>query len=115
MLARAIPNRMLPYVVTIVRAGTTTDRYGNEVRDWNNATRTDTPAWIEQQRASEDDDDRAQLTSSWLLVVPATVQLAGLDRIEYNGETFEVVGPPNVVRTPTGPHHIEAVLSWVTG
>lgn len=115
MFSRAIPSSLLPYVVTIVRAGTTTDRYGNEVRDWANATRTSAPAWIEQQKPTEDTNDRDQLASTWLLILPATVDVNGNDRIEHNGETFEVVGPPTVVHNMRGPHHIEAQLSWVRG
>lgn len=115
MLTRAIPAALLPYVVTIVKAGEKTDRYGNTVKDWATATRTDTRAWIEQRSRNEDTDDRDQLTSTWLLVVPLGNDLDGLDRVEYNGDTFEVVGPPDVVHTPAGPHHIEATLRWLVG
>jgi hypothetical protein len=106
--------------VDILRAAATTDRYGNEVRDWNAATVTaDVPAWIEpaaQATAStEDTNDRDRLTAQWLLIVAAGTDLTGLDRVVYNGATFEVDGPPRTARNLRGSHHIEARLKVVTG
>jgi len=108
-------DRLLTERVTVVRAAVTRDRYGNAGTDWDTATRTDTPAWIEPTGASENDDQRSGQRAVWRLIVPVGVDITGRDRIEYQGETFEIDGPPLTLRTPRGPHHVEAVLRWVEG
>lgn len=111
----AIPDRLMPHTVTILRAATTTDRYGNEVRDWATATRTTSRAWLEQQKGSENTADRDQQRSTWLLILPLGVEISGSDRVEYEGDTFDVVGPPATYYSVRGPHHIEAELTWIEG
>lgn len=115
MFSKAIPDRLLPHVITVVTPATKTDRYGNEVNDWTTAERADVRAWMEQAVASENTDDRNMQASTWRLIGPADLPLSGSARVEYRGETFEVIGPPNVVHGMRGPHHTEAVLRWVVG
>ena len=40
--------------------------------------------------------------------------IAWYDRLEVDGETFEVTGPPNIVHDGTGPHHTEVLLRTVS-
>ena len=37
------------------------------------------------------------------------------DRVDVDGESYEVVGPPARLDSPRGPHHVEARLRKVTG
>lgn len=98
--------------VTVVTPATATDRYGNTVRDWANATRTTYSGWVEKRGRTEQtaSGDRNLQLADWLLMLPATAVITGSARVEYDGATFDVIGPPQLVRTPRGPHHIEADL-----
>lgn len=110
-----IANHALPQTVTVVKAGTTTDRYGNTTTNWAAATRTQYPAWIEQQAAGENTDQRDQQSADWLMIVQPDADVNGRDRVEYDGKTFEVFGPPTPRNTFRGLHHIEATLRWIEG
>lgn len=107
-----VPARLRPHEVTVVRAAETTDRYGNIVDDWANATRTTHRGWIELRSSAENTDDRETAVSTWLLVLPAGVDVVYTDRIEYGGFTFEIVSLPDTKNTPAAPHHIEAELRY---
>lgn len=111
-----VPDAMLPHTVTVVRPADVTDDYGNTVRDYGvAATRTDVLAWLQQDHRSEPrSNGRDPLEQLWLLVTNhADVQ--GIDRIEHDGTTYEVEGPPEPVYTPTGYHHLEATLRIFAG
>jgi len=110
-----IPARVLRDTITRLRATTTTDRYGNVASSWDTAARQQLPAWIEQAAASESLDNRDQLASDWLAILAPDADLQGRDRVEWDGKTFEVIGPPTPRNTLTGPHHIEATLRWIEG
>lgn len=113
----------LPGTVTVIRAIRETDRYGNTVYDWAAADRTEYVAWVEQRIApaagtqSEHVTDRNAQASLWLLIVPPDADIDGRDRVEYDGRTFEVIGPPWTVKTrrTSAAHHIEANLRWLEG
>lgn len=110
-----IPARVLRDQITVVRASSSTDRYGNETTSWDTAARHELWAWIEQASASESLDNRDQLASDWLAIVAPDADIEGRDRVEWDGKTFEVIGPPTPRDTLTGPHHIEATLRWIEG
>lgn len=48
--------------------------------------------------------------AEWMLILPAGAVIDGRDRVEVDGVTFEVVGPPVRHKTPRGEHHVEASL-----
>lgn len=110
-----IPARVLRDTVTRLRASSTTDRYGNTTTSWTNAARVELAAWIEQASASENLENRDQLASDWLAIFAPDADVQGRDRIEWDGKTFEVVGPPTPRNTLDGLHHIEATLRWIDG
>jgi hypothetical protein len=70
---------------------------------------------LQQQGGTEAVDGRLTQVGDWVLVLPPDVELGGNDRVVARELTFEVVGPPNVVRTGRGPHHVEARLRHVAG
>lgn len=106
---------LLVHDVSLLRAGSTTSRYGDETKDWATATRTTTKGWISQQARSEDRDNREAQISGWVLFVGPQEDVTGLDRVEWNDLTFEVDGPPLPAYRPQGLHHYELALRRVTG
>lgn len=106
---------IMVHSVTVVRAGTATDRYGNAEKDWTNATHTHAVAWIAQRNASEVLGNREAQVGQWVGYFPEGVPIAGGDRVEWGDYTFEVDGPPHPAWSPRGPHHIEAQLLLVEG
>lgn len=106
---------LLTQTVTFVRAGSTENRYGDDEKDWAAATRTTTKGWVAQQAHSEDRDQREARVSGWVLFVAPTVDVTGLDRVEWNDLTFEIDGPPLPAYRPQGLHHYEVPLRLVEG
>jgi hypothetical protein len=110
--------------VTIVTPGSTSDRYNEGgVPDWvNPADQTAVSGWLEQQSAIEVLGGRDAQVVGWLLFLPAGAPINAGDRVivdpadyELDASTFEVDGVPNVVSTPSGPHHTEVHLKLVEG
>src|SRR5881392_4176483 len=106
--------------VTVVRPGTTTDRYGNSSKDWTAATSEPVKAWISQRNTTEDPGTsgtggREGQLSDWVVYFDPDVIVTAGDRVMWEGDTFEVVGKPLPGKTPRGPHHTEATVRLVTG
>lgn len=90
-----------------------TDPYGNPADTWTDDAAT-ADVILQQTEAVEVTTDRDVQTSDWLLVDPnPDAGLSGRDRVNAGGAVFEVVGPPEVVKTPRGAHHLEARLVHV--
>jgi hypothetical protein len=106
---------LLVHDVTILRATTTTDRYGNLTVTWSTPTETAVKGWISQRSRSEENTQRDAQISDWVLFVPADTDIVGGDRVTWNGVTYEVDGPPWRAWTPRGEHHVEASLRVVSG
>lgn len=113
----------LVHDVTIVRATMVTDRYGNQVKDWENATRTTTKGWVSQQGAVgrpaslENIEMREAEVSSWMVYLMPNEDVTPYDRIEWEGISFEVEGPPNPAYSPRtrSVHHKEVRVRVVEG
>jgi hypothetical protein len=105
--------------IIIVRAGTTTDRYGNKLDDWGaGATRIPVSGVNVQPSggSTEDTDDKQVTVTGWRLYTPRgmDVDLKETDRVEAWGTTMQIVG--KVARWPApggGVHHVEADLREV--
>lgn len=86
----------------VVRAPLLDGRYGNETRDWANATRTDSPGWGFAPRAS----DESTTSDSPAVIVgltgygPPGVDVLPTDRLEVRGQVYEVEGEVGVWRSP---------------
>lgn len=109
---------LLVHDVTILRAGSTTDRYGDAVKDWATATSTASKAWVAQQSRTENVEGREALISEWVAFLPAGTDVAGRDRLVWGDLTFEVVGRPNTAPSPRlggASHHVEVTLTVVEG
>lgn len=106
---------LMVHDVIVVRPTIVVDRYGNETKDWANPTRTTVKGWIARRSEREVLERREAQVADWIVYLPVGTALDGGDRVEWNGNTFEVSGPPNEAWTPRGPHHIEADLLSVQG
>ena len=111
-----IPDAMLPQTVTRIRPSTSTDAYGNTVRDYASpASSLDMTSWVQQDQRDEPlADGRDPLVSDWLLITNET-DILGYDRITFDSKTFEVKGDPKPTYTPAGYHHTESTLRLVVG
>lgn len=108
-------------VLTRVRAPLADDVYGNPVRDWTAAVRTDLPGWrvqpVQGSRANAADSvPRDGLERNRRAFGPPGVDLEQTDRIEWQGDTWLIDGDVDRWRSPTGRlAHIEIMLTRMEG
>ena len=84
------------------------DEYGNPA-----ASYTEEGVWpcrLWQTTGRENQQDQDTQTGSYQLIVPPDAVIDGHSRVVVDGTTFEVVGPPLLRRTPSGPSHYTATL-----
>lgn len=106
---------LMTQAVTILRADTDVDVYGNTVTDWTETTSTATLAWIAQRTADDLLGDRDGEVSEWVGFFLPTVTITAQDRVVRGSMTFEVAGPINPAYTPLALHHLEVPLRVVAG
>ncbi|MEU8525256.1 hypothetical protein AB0C77_06585 [Streptomyces sp. NPDC048629] len=104
--------------ITILRAGSAADEYGNERPNWANPVRTSVSGVNVQPSGGsiEDTDDKQLTVTGWRLYTPRgmDLDLRETDRVEAEGTVMQVIG--KVARWPApggGVHHIEADLREV--
>lgn len=110
--------QLLNQQLIILRAPLVDDRYGNQVRDWSQASQTEVLGRLEteERRAEEDDADRAQLAARGVCFLPPDADILGTDRIlDSFGVRYEVIGQIATLTTPRGPHHLEARVTSLEG
>lgn len=112
-----IPARGLPDTVTVLTAGRWTDRYGNVNVDWDTATSRTITANVQAYPGGRGDEtfterDAATLTRK---MFTNDTGIGYLDRVVFEGQTYDVLGQPAVWETPDGPHHSEVELQLVEG
>lgn len=105
---------MLAELVTIQTIGASgTDRYNQPILGVT-VTTNNVPARIEQTESTEVTIGEATVISDWRIFLEPDVVISNASRVvDSAGRTFEVVGAPNIQRTPRGPHHIEARLRFI--
>ena len=106
---------LLVHDVTILTAATTTNRYSDAEKDWDNATSATVKGWVSQRTQLEDHDQREAQVSDWILFLHPDATISGANRVQWEGITFEVEGPANPAWSPRGVHHLEVPLRVVTG
>lgn len=85
------------HTVVIRRATTTEDTYGNPVRDWGSASSTPvTGCSVQPLSVTEVNVGRDTLVTRWQLFAPVGTDLLGSDRVEFDGDTYEVDGDAQV-------------------
>ena len=102
--------------IDIITPALTTDDYGNDVADWQNATERTAAAYVRPAPASENVADRNAVTAQWQ-VHTNDLLVTALDRVRFGGEVYEVDGQPNVWKVdPTGgTGHSKFLLKRVAG
>lgn len=111
---------MFTDTIVILRAPVTEDRYGNTVRDWSNATRTEVDGVSVQPRSATEStatEAREMVTTGWRIYTRSgDLDVEPTDRIEHAGRTLEVIGEvarwPHPIRRGQV-HHVEIdVQRW---
>lgn len=105
---------LMVYRVRILHQSTTDDKYGDAIDSFSPAE--EVAAWVEQTDARESLEGGNRVVSDWLAILPVETNVDAQDRIEYDGDTFEIVGKPMVAAAPaSGDRHIEVRMRLVTG
>jgi hypothetical protein len=97
----------------LVQAGLVSGWGGQQVRDWDNATRKTIACAVQPRTTSEFTDQRQATSTDMVLHCGPEVALRAVDRIEYGGHTYEVEGEPAVHRSFGRADHIEVVLNRI--
>lgn len=99
---QAVVESTLTQTVTRRRYTTTTDTYGNPVR--NTSSTTTYPGRLVHRSADELNTDRDTQVSDWSIILPHDADVTGRDVLEVDGDTFEVVGEPFIFATGFDTH-----------
>ncbi len=80
-----------PHTITVRRATVADDALGNETRQWGTATSTVVPGcYVYPVRGDEQTVGRQTVVSRWGLVAELTTDLEATDRVEWDGDTYDV-------------------------
>lgn len=111
-----IPPRLFPHTVDIVHPDTSgTDQYHQPVLDYAGGT-TDAgvKAFVQPVSQEEVRADQDTTVTRWKIFAD-TQALSSLDRVVWDGKTYEVDGDTAIHSTPRGEHHRTALLRHVSG
>jgi hypothetical protein len=91
-----------------------TDEYGNTIPSAFGSAVT-TVGYLEQRDSVETLEDRDTVVSGWVAWLPAGTSVDAFDRLNFNGQVFEVDGMPWQVWNPRkgALSHIECKLKVV--
>lgn len=83
-----------PHTITVVSAATKPADYGTGTElDWTNVTRTQVSDCSVQPAPTEEFTvDRDTFIARWQVFAPASTQVSADDRIEWDGNTYDVDG-----------------------
>ena len=98
--------------ITVVRAKTTITSRGSEVPDWTNTEKTTvTGCSIQPASTSLSQDGRILgIADGWTAYVPEGTDVKAGDRIEFDGQIFEINGEPRKWTGPSRTSHIHLNL-----
>jgi len=112
----ALPTEIAIDTVTRVRATTTTDSHGNEIRSWATATTSDIVGCsMQPEDGSEIILGREEVVSRWQLFLPPNADLLPSDRVRFEGITYEVDGSVQKWPDIGGLGHKSCLLKLVEG
>lgn len=106
---------MLVQSVTVLTAGSTTDRYGNTAPDWASATSRTVNGWVAQTGSIEILLGRDSTTTVGVVFLPAGDPITYADRVQIAGVTYEVDGVPLRPWSRRSEHHVQVRLRDVEG
>jgi hypothetical protein len=81
------------HTITVRRASSTDDAYGNPERNWASASSvTVSGCSVQPVVGAENTVGRDTIVSRWQLFAPTGTDLTATDRVEFAGDTYEVDG-----------------------
>jgi head-tail adaptor len=101
--------------VDVLRASSTTDRYGNDVAGTWATHLSDVPAVVQPANTSENVVDRDTVVTRYRLHIGPDTDITALDRIVWRGRTFDIDGDLEQHSRKGTPHHLEAFLRGTSG
>lgn len=107
--------QLLRDTVTIVRAPLISGPYNSSTYDWANATRTTAAASVHPVSSTEDVVQQQRTETRWKLYLDPYADLAATDRVEWDGDSYEVDGEVERHKARGLLHHQSAVLTRVGG
>lgn len=96
--------------VTRLRAPLVDGPYGNQTRDWANATAVTYAAEVQPVSSTEEVVNQQRTETRWRLFLGPSADLEATDRILWDGDTYEVDGEVERHKRRGALHHLEAVL-----
>lgn len=108
---------LFPHQVTVQRPTPGVDRAGTPVLDYSQCVDVVvTRAFVQQPQPGREDTNLRQATiASYTVFLPPEVDVTAADRIQWDGNTLEVTGPPALKYRPEGLHHLSVPASQVVG
>ena len=101
--------------IDVVRPKKTTTSRGSTVPDWSDTTKTTvTGCSIQPASTSLSQDGRVLgINDGWTAYVPEGTDAQAGDRIEFDGQTFEINGAPRKWTGPMRTSHIQLnLIRW---
>lgn len=93
---------MVGETVTVRRAATTTDRYGNTVRDWTSVTDTDVDGCAVAPNGAPEttSDGREAAVERLTIYMPVGSDVEATDRVVVRGDVYDVDSEPSAWTSP---------------
>ena len=83
--------------------------------DWASPTALDMPCEFQPNSTSENVDNQDRTVTSWRLFLPPAADITAVDRWRFLGVVYEVDGEVERHRRGGREHHVELVVSRVSG
>lgn len=91
-------------------------RAGDTVADWSSPVEVAVVRCALQPRTSSgSESERDARGQRGVAYFEVGAPINSLTRIVVGSRTWQVVGPPRIVSTPHGPHHMVADVAWIEG
>lgn len=109
-----IPTRLLSHTVDLIRLWPSGADLRYNTPTITESSRETVQGRMEKQAGLEDPDRPGVVVNQWRLIVnDPGYELTSIDRVEWDGSTFNVLGTPQKHYTPRGVHHHEYDLEEV--
>jgi hypothetical protein len=99
-----------PHTVTVLRYGTTQDRFGNDVRSGTPTQVTVTGCSVQPLEGDEQTVNRDTVVSRWRIWAPPATDLTAADMVRFDGDDYEVDGEVQRWAFGTSQDHVTALL-----
>lgn len=115
-MIRTLRDKVTVYMIT---QGPDTDRYGTLIDHVSAGVeyRADVQPVLETRGrdSSELEIDRDTMIDRFKVILEPWAVVDGLSRIQWKGDTFEVIGQPSPYDSRNGPHHLTLQVRRIEG